>query len=45
MIVGIDVGGTHTDAVCIRGRNIIATAKTVTEEDLVQTIRAAVGAL
>jgi N-methylhydantoinase A len=38
MIMGIDIGGTHTDAVCLDGRNILATAKAVTGEDLVESI-------
>ncbi|HNU75328.1 MAG TPA: hydantoinase/oxoprolinase N-terminal domain-containing protein, partial [Deltaproteobacteria bacterium] len=45
MIIGIDIGGTHTDAVCVDGRNITATAKTVTGDDLVHTIRDAIEAL
>ncbi len=39
MIVGIDMGGTHTDAVLIEGNNIIATTKTLTDRrDLTATI-------
>jgi N-methylhydantoinase A/oxoprolinase/acetone carboxylase beta subunit len=38
MILGIDIGGTHTDAVCLSGRSILATAKTPTGEDLVDSI-------
>lgn len=45
MIVGIDIGGTHTDAVCIDGKDIKATAKTLTGDDLVLSIRDAIGAL
>lgn len=38
MILGIDIGGTHTDAVCLEGRHILSTAKTLTGEDLVASI-------
>jgi len=38
MILGIDIGGTHTDAVCLDGRGIQATAKAATGEDLVDSI-------
>ena len=38
MILGIDIGGTNTDAVCIDGKNIVATAKTLTGNDLVHSI-------
>ncbi|MFY9399077.1 MAG: hydantoinase/oxoprolinase family protein [Desulfomonilia bacterium] len=45
MIVGIDIGGTHTDSVCVDGRRVRATAKTVTGDDLVRSIREAIEAL
>ncbi|MGI6519369.1 MAG: hydantoinase/oxoprolinase N-terminal domain-containing protein [Bacillota bacterium] len=32
-IVGIDVGGTNTDAVLVRGESVIAAAKTPTNPD------------
>ena len=38
MILGIDIGGTHTDAVCINEKNIVATAKALTGKDLVSSI-------
>jgi N-methylhydantoinase A len=38
MILGIDIGGTHTDAVCIDEKKIISTAKAPTGEDLVNSI-------
>jgi N-methylhydantoinase A len=38
MILGIDIGGTHTDAVCIDEKKIVSTAKTPTGEDLVNSI-------
>jgi len=42
MFLGIDVGGTHTDAVIIHGADIIASAKTPTDHDnLLRPIRAA----
>ena len=45
MILGIDIGGTHTDAVCINKKNIVATAKAVTGDDLVHSILDVVGRL
>ncbi len=45
MILGIDVGGTHTDAVCVERGRIASTAKTVTGDDLVASIVEAVGLL
>ncbi len=45
MILGIDIGGTHTDAVCLKGRSILATAKTPTGEDLVDSILEVIGKL
>ncbi len=45
MILGIDIGGTHTDAVCIDDHKIIATAKSATGDDLVRSILEVVHAL
>lgn len=42
MILGIDIGGTHTDAVCLQGSTIVSTAKTQTSQDLVGSILDAV---
>ena len=33
MIIGIDVGGTHTDGICLQGENIAAENKTETRPD------------
>jgi N-methylhydantoinase A len=41
MILGLDVGGTQTDAVLIDGSEIVAAAKTPTGDDLLETLRAA----
>ena len=38
MILGIDIGGTHTDAVCVKDNQIVATAKVITGENLVDSI-------
>ncbi len=45
MILGIDIGGTHTDAVCLYENRIIASAKVVTGEDLVESILGVVDGL
>lgn len=45
MILGIDIGGTHTDAVCLSAGEIIATAKVRTGTDLVASIIAAIQGL
>ncbi len=45
MILGIDIGGTHTDAVCLAGRKIFSTVKTATGDDLVGSILEAVNSL
>jgi N-methylhydantoinase A len=41
MILGLDVGGTQTDAVLIDGKDIVAEAKTLTGHDLLETLRLA----
>jgi N-methylhydantoinase A/oxoprolinase/acetone carboxylase beta subunit len=39
MIVGLDVGGTHTDVVVLQGREIVSKVKLLTDEkDLLQTV-------
>ena len=39
MIIGLDVGGTHTDVVALQGREIVSKVKLLTdEEDLLQTV-------
>jgi N-methylhydantoinase A len=39
MIVGLDVGGTHTDVVVLQGQEIVSKVKLLTdEEDLLQTV-------
>ncbi|MCG6945660.1 MAG: hydantoinase/oxoprolinase family protein, partial [Deltaproteobacteria bacterium] len=39
MIVGLDVGGTHTDVVVLRGGEIVSKVKSLTDEkDLLQTV-------
>jgi N-methylhydantoinase A len=39
MIVGLDVGGTHTDVVVLQGREIVSKVKSLTDEkDLLQTV-------
>jgi len=39
MIVGLDVGGTHTDVVVLQGKEIVCKVKLLTdEEDLLQTV-------
>jgi N-methylhydantoinase A/oxoprolinase/acetone carboxylase beta subunit len=44
MRLGIDVGGTHTDAVLINGREIVSKAKVPTDHGrLISSIRAALG--
>ncbi|MEA2101271.1 MAG: hydantoinase/oxoprolinase family protein [Thermodesulfobacteriota bacterium] len=38
MIIGIDIGGTHTDAVCIKDRAVFAVSKVITGANLVESI-------
>ncbi|MGC9324242.1 MAG: hydantoinase/oxoprolinase family protein [Desulfomonilia bacterium] len=38
MILGIDIGGTHTDAVCVDHSGIRASAKAITGDDLITSI-------
>ena len=46
MYLGIDVGGTHTDAVVMDGRTIAASAKVPTDHhDLLASVRAAMQGL
>jgi len=45
MILGIDIGGTHTDAVCVKDHVIVATAKVITGADLVDSISGVVRGL
>jgi N-methylhydantoinase A/oxoprolinase/acetone carboxylase beta subunit len=45
MILGIDVGGTHTDAVLIYNGDIISTAKVETSPNLIDSITNAVASL
>lgn len=39
MILGLDVGGTQTDAVLIEGTNVVVETKTPTGDDLLATLR------
>ncbi|MFT4043854.1 MAG: hydantoinase/oxoprolinase family protein [Gordonia sp. (in: high G+C Gram-positive bacteria)] len=45
MIIGIDVGGTNTDAVLLDGQQIVAATKTATTPDVTSGIMTAVGVL
>ena len=45
MRIGVDVGGTNTDAVLVDGRDVLAEAKTATTPDVTSGIEAAIGAL
>jgi len=38
MRIGIDVGGTHTDAVVLDGDEVIAATKALTSADVVQGV-------
>jgi N-methylhydantoinase A len=42
MILGLDVGGTQTDAVLISGGDVVAETKTPTGSDLLETLREAI---
>ena len=39
--IGIDVGGTNTDAVLIDGSDVLAAVKTITTADVLTGVRAA----
>ena len=43
--IGVDVGGTNTDAVIMRGREIIATQKAPTSQDVATGVTEALTAL
>ena len=45
MILGLDVGGTHTDAVLTDGRSVLAQSKTPTGDDLLSTLQKAITAI
>ena len=45
MRIGVDVGGTNTDAVLVDGRAVLAEAKTATTPDVTKGIESAIGAL
>jgi hypothetical protein len=42
--IGVDVGGTNTDAVVMHGRKVLGFAKQTTTEPLVDCVRTAIGA-
>ncbi|OPX36244.1 MAG: hypothetical protein B1H13_14900 [Desulfobacteraceae bacterium 4484_190.3] len=42
MILGLDVGGTQTDAVLLDEQGVLAETKTPTGEDLLETLRTAI---
>lgn len=41
MRIGIDVGGTHTDAVLIKGEEVVASCKELTSADVISGVKAA----
>ena len=43
--IGVDVGGTNTDAVALAGRRVLAAAKTATTHDVTTGVRRAVRAV
>jgi len=45
MRIGIDVGGTHTDAVILNGDNVVSATKALTSSDVVSGITAALDTL
>ena len=45
MRIGVDVGGTNTDAVLIDGRTVVASVKWPTSPDISSGIRSAIGSL
>ena len=45
MRIGVDVGGTNTDAVLVDGREVLAEAKTPTTPDVTGGISSAISAL
>jgi N-methylhydantoinase A/oxoprolinase/acetone carboxylase beta subunit len=45
MILGIDVGGTHTDVVCITMGEVVSSSKVETSPDLVASINAGISSL
>ena len=42
LILGLDVGGTQTDAVLVSPQGVVASTKTPTQDDLTATLRHAV---
>ena len=42
MILGLDMGGTHTDAVLIQGKKILHSVKILTRSDLLSSILEAI---
>jgi len=45
MRIGVDVGGTHTDAVLIEGETILASCKELTSADVISGVKAALANL
>ena len=42
VLVGVDVGGTNTDAVVLQGRHVVSSAKTSTSSDVTSGVRRAI---